>query len=133
MKIEQLPREIKVGPLHISIELSKSDLKVKAEEKEYNDQLLGMFIADEQRILVDPEQAKDSFCDTILHEVLHSLFATHAGNVVDSDTEETLVSNLSMGMLDFMRTNPDLISFLMKFRTEPHKMRKEKPGATKNS
>lgn len=54
--------------------------------------------------------------ETYLHEALHAILST--GHVVPNDgtsvTEETLVSGLAPHLLHFLRSNPDVVSYLIK-------------------
>jgi len=60
------------------------------------------------RMEIDDTMAPDQVRDTMLHEVIHAcLFAIGAGS------REKVIRPLAPVLLDALRSNPDLVSFLM--------------------
>lgn len=57
-------------------------------------------------------QSPDSARDTLLHEIMHSVYGLSHGNL-SSKEEERAIRSLSTGLLDTLRRNPDLAQFLL--------------------
>src|SRR5688500_17816271 len=96
----KLPKSLQVGPYTITIEERQGDE-------------MGEYQGDLQRISINPEQGQDAKADSLLHEVLHACFYI-AGFRKDfpEPKEERLVSALSSLLLDSLRRNPELVTYL---------------------
>jgi len=96
-----LPSYIQVGPYRYKVVLLAKDM---------ND-LYGETDSRNQMIRLHPEQARDSMADTLLHEVMHAIWACsgmHEGRV----TEEQAVRGLTTWLLLVLRDNPELVEYL---------------------
>lgn len=106
MTLVNLPKTVQIGPYTVNVEV------VETADN-------GQFLLEDQRILISPAQKHDSTADTLLHEVLHGLFVT-AGlrkHVVSEKVEEQLISALTPQLLDTLRRNPKLVTFLTDAKT----------------
>lgn len=59
-------------------------------------------------ILVDPKQHLEQQKDTLLHECVHAL-----DHELDTGMREKQVRRIATGLLDFMRSNPEVVKWLM--------------------
>lgn len=64
-----------------------------------------------QEIYVADDLGPDQTRDTLLHEILHGLFAI-VGHFDRQRDEERVVAGLTPLLLDCLRRNPDLVAFL---------------------
>lgn len=100
----------------ISILNRDYDIKIKKTIK--NNELLGRSKHRVQTIELSLHQTKESFIDTLLHEILHCLWYSLGFNHIMlaggrvSDMEESMVLSLSGGIMTVMRQNPWLIEYL---------------------
>lgn len=66
-----------------------------------------------QRIILADDQSPGALRDTVLHEVLHCVVA-HAGFSQEwEDREEGIVNRLTPVVLQVLRDNPRLVSYLI--------------------
>lgn len=111
--MEPIPRYLQVGPHRYRIVVdagAASELSVD----------LGETSTVLARIVVHPGQARTQLRDTLLHEALHALLDT-AGltapgtylTLHDHDDQERLIASLSPLLLDTLRRNPALLTFLL--------------------
>jgi hypothetical protein len=78
----------------------------------------GQTDADALAILLNPALPISMQRDTLLHELLHALFDVQGTDVsdrplLDDDEEERLVRGLAPLLLDALRRNPRLVTFLL--------------------
>lgn len=107
------PATVTVGPL---------DVKVDVNAKRANDASLtfGHYDRVYGEIVLAPNQGPAPLRDTLLHELLHAccdLAAMQAGGgdavFEDDDHEERCVRALTPWLLDALRRNPDLVTYLL--------------------
>jgi hypothetical protein len=74
---------------------------------------LGICDADAQHIAIDPDQSADRLRETYLHEHIHAMLSL-AGmrDTLGSSREERVVKRLAPILLQFLRDNPAVYSFL---------------------
>ena len=89
-----LPTHIKVGPFDFKIVSIDKDLGRRLRED-------GDF--DGESIHVTKGQRGPQLADTVLHELLHAVFATFC--LKDEDEEERIVSVLATGIVGILRDN----------------------------
>jgi hypothetical protein len=100
--IDDLPRAIRIGPHEIRF----AALGTAEARKNY-----GTFVPAEQEIRLHQQYASGSMAvDTILHEVIHAIFAV--GTVQVEQGEEHVVSNVATYLAQIIRDNPDFVSWL---------------------
>ena len=97
-----LPEYIKVGPYDISVRVISSELAARLKED-------GDF--DGETIHIADGQRGPQLADTILHELLHAIYATFS--LKDDDEEERIVSALATGLVGVLRDNPDFARWLI--------------------
>lgn len=73
--------------------------------------LYGRTLARSTLIEVDNTVSLSQRRDTLLHEVLHAIFADTPTGMLDED-EERITRHLTPGLLAVLRANPDLLMFL---------------------
>lgn len=66
---------------------------------------------DHRQIALRPGLVPDKEREVVVHETLHACCAAAALGL-DVDTEERLVSNLAGPVLDLIRSNPALLTYL---------------------
>jgi hypothetical protein len=104
-----LPASVQIGARRYSI--SQDADAVRATE--HRIQSSGIYGAIDHRdlsIVLAPDQAEGQLRDTLLHEVLHGVMAITGGGV---DDEEELVLRITPTLLDTLRRNPELVTYLM--------------------
>ena len=95
-------KSVRVGPFDVSIE------KLEGGERE---KCLGMFSEEHMTIKIrESFTSKHIEAETLLHEVLHSVYAIMG--VQQKDPEEKVVRQISTGMAMVIRDNPKLIAWL---------------------
>ena len=65
-----------------------------------------------QIIYVDDVLSPEAKACTLLHEILHAVWALHA--LSDDDKEERIVTALGNGLSQVFRDNPELVTFIKK-------------------
>lgn len=72
-----------------------------------------------QRIVLNPQQGADQLRDSMLHELLHAVIRGHGlgelsegDAVLDPAREERVVSVVASVLLDVLRRNPRLVTYL---------------------
>ena len=94
-----------------SIRVGPFDLAIKQLDGEDRDKCLGMFSETKQQILMrDNYPSEQQEAETLLHELLHAIWAVFGCKPKDS--EERIVSQMSIGMATVISDNPDLIEWL---------------------
>jgi hypothetical protein len=108
-----LPKTVQVGPFTYSVSDSEVDaLRSKVDEE--NAHNVGRSDHSKQTITIDPSQGDDQKADTLLHEVLHAVWAaTGLYQTPAAKHEEVIVTTLSTTLLDTLRRNPALVSALV--------------------
>lgn len=115
------PRKIQVGPHPVVVKVDTK--RMHTVNKETDDvHGLAAYGHDDLEIVVDPQQAASQMRDSVLHEVLHALFAIGPQNVLFQELdeknkvgvlEENLVQGLCPLLLDFLRRNPRFVDWLL--------------------
>jgi hypothetical protein len=100
--IDDLPQSIRVGPHDIRF----AALAAAEARRNY-----GTFVPAEQEIRLHSAYASGSMAvDTVLHEVLHAIFAI--ATVQAKQGEEHIVSVVATYLAQVIRDNPDFVSWL---------------------
>lgn len=96
------PASIKVGPITYDIRLLDGLL-----DGERN--IFGSITFRTETIDVESDMAPDEQRQTVLHEMVH-IMLTHIGQ---RNHDEVLVDGLSYALFDVIRSNPELITYIM--------------------
>lgn len=100
--IDDLPPSVRVGPHDIRF----AALGVAEARKNY-----GTFVPAEQEIRLHDEYASGSMAvDTVLHELIHAIFAVATVQVEHG--EEHVVSAVATCLAQIIRDNPEFVSWL---------------------
>lgn len=101
------PSRVKIGVKDFSIELSAEEINKQDSE--------GVCFARYERIYIAPDLAPNTQRVTVLHELLHACFddAQVGGPFDDEKHEETACLALAPRLLDTLRRNPKLITYLV--------------------
>ena len=95
-------KSVRVGPFDIDI------IKLEGEDR---DKCLGLFSEAQMTISMRDEYRNgQQEAETLLHEVIHAIRAVTG--IYPKDSEERIVSQMSIGMASVIRDNPDLIEWL---------------------
>ena len=107
--IEYLPGKIQVGPVTYTVKVGP----ITATDHD-PDTLSGLAIHRDAEIQVVDNQAPAQARDTMLHEVLHCLFAVSGLflPVDQAEEEEKFVSLLTPWLTMLLRDNPELVDYL---------------------
>ena len=102
VSVDDLPPAIRVGPHDIQFaRLGAADAK-----KNY-----GTFVPAEQQIQLQPEYTSGSMAaETVLHELLHAIFAVATVQVKQG--EEHIVSVVATYLAQIIRDNPEFVVWL---------------------
>lgn len=106
-----LPKSIQVGPYTIQVvsDQAKHDRVCRENSVNY----AGRTSLSEQIIHLDPDMASTYTATTLIHEVLHSLLIHNSSLFNDADQEEAIVDHLAPFLLDTLRRNPTLVTYLL--------------------
>lgn len=109
------PTHVRIGPYRYRVELA--DLGDMADpEDEREDNGFGEYAPEVETIRLNKNQRPDSLADTLLHEVLHAVLgytgAQEMLKTFNDSAEEFVVSALTGELLNVLRRNPSLVSFL---------------------
>ena len=105
----KLPKQVIVGPCRY--EVVRDEAVINKAQVERKTDLLGSHDGQRQRLILAPDQAPDCEADTLLHEILHACYYIGGGQK-DDDQEEEFVATVSGLLLDCLRRNPQLVSYL---------------------
>jgi hypothetical protein len=107
------PKRITIGPHTYRVVVDRAAIdRISAQ----SDRHVGQCCHETLVITVDPDLARSQMAETILHEVLHGAFSLiGACDVLSYDQEESVVRRLSPVLLEALRANERLVSWL----TEP--------------
>jgi len=71
-------------------------------------------ISDDQLIIMDPNLSGQGERETLLHEVLHAIWAqTTLNKIHDDEVEEAIVWTLAPRLLGFLKDNPEFVTWLV--------------------
>jgi hypothetical protein len=73
---------------------------------------LGQTVIDQTTIRMSTAQSLAAERDTLLHEVLHSVWYVMRVECCTAEQEEEVVVRLATGLLAVLRDNPQLVTFL---------------------
>lgn len=76
--------------------------------------LLGLKIGDEKRLVMARDQSPSDLVDTFWHEVLHAMFDRRVTAVLEDGVEESIISSLAPGIVQLLRDNPDWTEWAIK-------------------
>lgn len=103
----RLPRKVHVGPLRYRVVASSDGLSVL-----HDAQAVGLTSPDEATIWISSEIAEKRAPSIVLHELIHAC-ADMVG-LGDANTEEDWATCLAPILLDTLRRNPELVTYLLK-------------------
>lgn len=110
------PESLKIGPYTYKLFMAVPPFPDPEDSCEED---VGKTYHHKQTIYVDCSQASDMMADTVLHEVLHCLWGLTSLSIEWSEKkEERYTRLLSPILLDVMRSNPQLVDYLMQRKTD---------------
>lgn len=102
----RLPKSIKIGGLVYQIK------RVKDLKNDKGESLWGQFSPPDGAIYLDSKLPDNrQAVDTLVHEILHGIFAAYKLHASTRD-EERIVSCVARGLLEVFSNNPKLVSFI---------------------
>ncbi len=107
---DKFPATLQIGPYRYAVVCSEEAIN-KAQVEDKTD-LHGRHHPGRQEIALNPEQAPDCMADTLLHEILHACVYLSGVDVKGKD-EERMIGGISSVLLDCLRRNPKLVTFLV--------------------
>lgn len=99
------PSNVRVGPYTYTIEYRDNVCDSEPD-------LFGLTLSREQRIFISSRQTIECERDTLLHEVMHAVFAS-SGLFKEVDNEERVVATLATWLTMVLQDNPQLAKFLL--------------------
>ncbi len=110
-----LPEYVEVGPYVIPV--ISDHATIAAERHNYDiGRMVGMYTINPNRILIDPSLDPYRMREVLLHELRHAVWAYASMPGDDEDeqlTQEQVITRETPILLDTLRRNPDVVSFLM--------------------
>jgi hypothetical protein len=104
ISIDDLPPSVRVGPHDVRF----ATLGAAEAQRNY-----GTFVPAEQEIRLHDEYASGSMAvDTVLHELIHAIFAV--ASVQAKQGEEHVVSVVATYLAQIIRDNPDFVTWLQR-------------------
>jgi hypothetical protein len=115
--VAEIPAEIVVGPYRYRVVVDQAAIDRAGQEARAT--LLGQHNPREGAIYLAPDLPDDLEAETLVHELLHTVFdAVGVGGgdgdetLLDQTMEERLVRQCSPMLLDTLRRNPQLVAYL---------------------
>lgn len=99
----RIPATVRVGPLRYRVVRDAQRLPLDH---------WGMTDKARQVVALSPDQSEQRTRLTLLHEILHTLADITNLDGIDPGVEERLVTQLAPALLDLLRENPALVSYL---------------------
>jgi len=107
-----LPTFIDIGPYHYVV--TTDELTRQRAQENSHTSLLGQTNLDTLVMVLNRDQPVSLMRETFLHEILHTITAiTGISFEFGPDKDEALIRRLSPTLLAFLRSNPDVVSYLM--------------------
>lgn len=109
------PQSILVGSAKYDVHWSEESWTYQMKSRNLRTtELLGTTDVVKEAMWINPEASDNQKADTLLHEVLHAIVGTAGIELAGSgDTEERAVSVISPWLLLVLKTNPELIAYLL--------------------
>ncbi len=106
-----IPKHVQIGPISYAVNMTQEAIG-KARKECGETEMMGGIKYSQQDIVIDPDIAPDQKADTLLHEVLHGI-VSNCGLKDKPLGEEDCLGALSFALLDVLRRNPELVSYLV--------------------
>lgn len=116
----RVPKRVKIGARVYSIDMT-ADGWVNRPDQDHDRTGWGQTYHKKMQIFINPELSEYARRETLMHEVLHCLYAVSGADVRNSvghgndefDIEEYTVSRLEAPMMSFLIDNPELVAYLV--------------------
>lgn len=108
--MSRCPDEIAVGPYRVRVVEDQAAIDRRSVEE--HGRLLGHYDETTTTITLTPDLGEHIRVETLLHELLHALTAMTGLADELGDDDEKIVRRLSPALLDTLRRNPHLVSYL---------------------
>lgn len=102
-----IPKSVVVGPHTVTVRSDPDTCLLLREDGKSGDSLKPQLV-----IRVDTTCPHTTAADTLLHEVLHHIWDITSLRLGDNEREERVISALSPLLLDVLRRNPTLVTYL---------------------
>lgn len=109
------PKKVQVGPFNLDVQFVDNVAEKITETDEpavAGAPIFGALVLKDQAIYLSDKQKGDTLADTLLHEVMHAVWAVVGGWAYTEADEERIVSMLTGTLLDTFRRNKELTKFL---------------------
>lgn len=117
-KWPKVPEWVQVGPYRYRITATTEAINaLRATATDHRDDSTRVGYSDHVKLVItlDPQLPLDLLAETMLHEMMHCCY-TAAGRSGETLAEEAVIDTLSPVLLDTLRRNPDVASFLLGWR-----------------
>ena len=102
------PRQIIISPFTWLVKFSKQEVL----KHHPSGDACGSCDMSSMSIAVDPGRHEDYARATLLHEILHACIRS-SDPTLDDDAEETAVAAITSPLLAMLRSNPDVVDYLI--------------------
>lgn len=104
------PGRVRVGPLTYRLKVGGRRWAEAVRAEDASD-LLGVTTNHDSRIAIAPDQPPELERMTVAHELLHALVFV-AGCDLEPELEESVVTQLAPLLVDTLRRNPQMVTYL---------------------
>lgn len=106
------PESVWIGPFLVSIIWDSGQLAKEAQSADLPS-LAGLSDGTNLYIVIDERLTEPKARDTLIHEILHILWYQASIRNVPEPSEEFIVDVMALHILTLLRTNPDLVAYLV--------------------
>ena len=96
------------------VRVGYQDYEILLVPKDYLDSASGLCQPQQGRILLEGGLGRRARAETLLHEILHAIVHSWGIEGILGDSEEQIVSLISLGMASVIRQNPALVVWFSK-------------------
>ncbi len=109
----QIPKTVEVGPYNFDVKIvdNAGDHIGDGKPMEEGNIVYGCMKMTEQKIFMSAGQADIVMADTLLHEVMHAIWAVSGATATDLN-EEYIVSAFTTILLQTLRRNPEFTRYI---------------------
>lgn len=112
-----LPKEFKLGGYTYQVKEAEGGEIAKVVGMEEDSAPYGAINPDEQTIYVRRDMTPQMKSVTLAHEITHAImFNNNIGRLEPDEKNEDLVDRMGMGIVEVIRRNPEIVSYITKLK-----------------
>lgn len=108
----EMVKSVDIGAITYAVHCSEEGID-KARTAEREPKLAGCIFYEQCWIALDPTLPESKKREVLLHEITHGIIHNSDMTIGKNKEEEHFIRLFSRGMLDTLRRNPQLVTFLM--------------------